>query len=129
MPDHIIHQETTFAAAPDAIYQVLTDAAQFSKMSGGAPATIDAKNGGAFSLFGDMIQGINIECVSGERLVQAWRAANWEPGVYSMVKFELVPEDGGTRVVLDHTAYPQGEEEHLDPGWKNMYWEPLQGML
>ena len=127
--DHKIHQEATYTAAPERIYELLTDSAKFSELSGGAPATIDPTNGGSFSLFGDMIQGVNVECVPGERLVQAWRAANWEPGVYSMVKFELKPVDGGTQVVLDHTAFPDGETEHLDAGWHANYWDPMRKIL
>ena len=127
--NHKIHQESVVNAPPDKVYEVLTDSTKFSELTGGAPATIDAKNGGSFSLFGDMIQGINIECIPDERLVQAWRAANWEPGVYSMVKFDLVAEDSGTRVVLDHTAYPDDEGEHLDKGWHSNYWAPMNKMF
>jgi hypothetical protein len=32
-------------------------------------------------------------------------------------------------LVLDHTGIPPGEFGHLDPGWKKMYWEPLQRFL
>ena len=69
-----IHQELVYDAGAALIYRVLTDADRFSAMSGGAPAEIDATAGGAFSCFGGMIHGRNIECAPGERLVQAWRA-------------------------------------------------------
>jgi activator of HSP90 ATPase len=81
--------------------------------------------GGEFSLFGGAIRGRNIECVPGARLVQAWRASNWDDGVYSVVRFELTPEGGNTKVVLDHAGYPDGTGEHLDAGWHPNYWEPL----
>jgi len=124
-----IHQEILVEAPPSRVYDVLTDSAQFSKMSGGAPAEIDPAAGGAFSCFGGMISGRNIECVPGERLVQAWRPKPWEAGVYSIVRFELRSEGKGTRVVLDHTGYPEGQGEHLDKGWHANYWEPLRKLL
>jgi activator of HSP90 ATPase len=121
-----IHQEILVEMPPSRVYEVLTDAAQFSKMTGGAPTEIDAASGGAFSCFGGMITGRNIECVSGERLVQAWRAKPWEAGVYSIVRFVLKSEGKGTRIVLDHAGYPEGQGEHLSKGWHANYWEPLR---
>jgi len=128
---HRIHQELVFETSPARIYGVLTDAAQFSKLSGGAPAEIDSRAGGAFSCFGGMIVGRNVECAPGELLVQAWRAKPWEPGFYSIARFELRPEndDKATRVVLDHYGFPDGQAEHLDSGWHANYWEPLRKLL
>ena len=124
-----IHQEIVYDATPARIYGVLTDAVEFSKMTGGAPSEIDAKAGGAFSCFGGMILGSNIECVPAVRLVQAWRAKDWEPGVYSIVRFDLKPEDRGTRVVLEHTGFPEHQGQNLDDGWHENYWAPLRKML
>jgi len=124
-----IHQEVVVAASPERLYSALTNASEFSKMSGGAPAEIDAQPGGAFSCFGGFILGRNIECAAGERLVQAWRVKSWEPGVYSIVRFDLRPEGKGTRVVLSHTGFPEGQGEHLDKGWHSNYWEPLRKLL
>jgi activator of HSP90 ATPase len=124
-----IHQELVFETTPARLYELLTDAEQFSKMSGGAPAEIEPNAGGAFSCFGGMILGRNVECVPGERVVQAWRVKLWEPGAYSMVRFELRPEGTGTRVILDHAGFPDGQAEHLDKGWYANYWEPIRKTL
>jgi uncharacterized protein YndB with AHSA1/START domain len=124
-----INQENVYSATPARIYALLTEAAEFSKMSGGAPAEIDAQDGGAFSCFGGMIHGRIIECVPGERLVQAWRAKTWEPGVYSIVRFDLSAEGEGTKVVLNHSAFPEGQGEHLSEGWGQNYWEPMKKLL
>ncbi len=119
-----IHQEQTFSASPGEIFAALTHSDEFGAMTG-APAQIDPAPGGEFSLFGGAIRGRNIECVPGIRLVQAWRASAWEDGVYSVVRFELVPEGAKTRVTLDHAGFPEGTGEHLDAGWHPNYWEPL----
>lgn len=124
-----IHQEVVFQASPQRVYDTLTTSDQFSKMSGGAPAVIEAQPGGAFSCFGGMITGRNIELDPGKLLVQAWRAGNWPAGVYSIARFELRPEGQGTRLVFDHTGFPEGQQEHLGPGWESNYWEPLRKAL
>ena len=61
-----------------------------------------------------------------KRIVQAWREAVWPAGEYSIVRFELQPEQGKTKVVLDHTGFSPGDFMHLEPGWKVRYWEPLK---
>ena len=124
-----IHQEVVLPAAPAEVYAALTDAARFSAMSGDAPTAIDASDGGAFSCFGGMIVGRNIECAPAERLVRAWRVKVWETGVYSMVRFELEAVEGGTRVTLVHDAFPEGQHEHLAKGWHENYWGPLAAAL
>jgi len=126
---HRIHQEIVFDATPGRIYGMLTDSTQFSRMCGGAPTEIDAISGGPFSCFGGMILGRNVECVPGERLVQAWRVKSWTPGTFSIARFELRPEGTKTRVVLDHTGFPEEQGEHLDQGWHANYWEPMRKSL
>jgi activator of HSP90 ATPase len=58
--------------------------------------------------------------------VQAWRPASWEPGVYSVVRFELKPQNSETAIILDHTGFPEGDFKHLEWGWLHHYWEPLK---
>jgi uncharacterized protein YndB with AHSA1/START domain len=124
-----IHQEVTLKASPERVYAALTDAAQFSAFTGGAPAEISREAGGAFSCFGGMITGRNLELVPNRRLVQAWRAGNWGEGVYSVVRFDLEARGGETRLVFDHTGFPEEQRPHLEGGWQKMYWEPLRAYL
>jgi activator of HSP90 ATPase len=123
-----LHQEVELAATTSRVEAALLDAKQFAAFSGLA-ATIDAHEGGAFSLFGGMIVGRNVELVAGTRIVQAWRPTHWDPGVYSIVKFEFRPKGSGTLVVLDHTGFPTGEYDHLSSGWYAHYWEPLKKLF
>jgi activator of HSP90 ATPase len=120
-----IHQEVVFRAPPKRIYEALTDARQFSTLSGGAPAEIAKDAGGAFSLFGGAIQGRHIELVPNERVVQAWRVGTWPAGFYSIARFELKAQGGETQLVFDHDGFPDADRPHLDAGWHKMYWEPL----
>jgi activator of HSP90 ATPase len=128
-----IHQEIEIKASRDRVYQALTDAKQFSKVTDlvmpNAATTISPEQGGAFSIFNGIISGRNIEMVPSERLVQAWREKNWEPGIYSLVKFQLKEQGTGTKLVFDQTGIPDGHAGHLAPGWKSHYWEPLKKYL
>lgn len=123
-----LHQEIELKAAPQRIYEILLDSKQFAAFTG-MPATIDPPAGGAFTMFGGMIVGRNVELVPGQRVVQAWRPTHWDPGVYSVVKFELKPQGSGTLVILDHTGFPEGEYDSLFKGWGSHYWDPLKKYL
>jgi activator of HSP90 ATPase len=120
-----IHYDIDFAAPPARFYNAILDQKQFAAFTG-LPATIDPTPGGAFSMFGGLIGGRNIELVPNIRIVQAWRPGHWDPGIYSIVRFELKPRDAETSLIFDHTAFPAGEYDHLDFGWHSHYWEPLK---
>lgn len=121
-----IQQTEAFQATPAEIYELLTDSKKFSEMTGGAPADIDASEGGEISLFGGMITGRTIEAVPNQRLVQAWRPQPWEAGVYSVVKFEIVADGDSAKVSLDHAGFPEDQGEHLAQGWHDNYWDNIR---
>ena len=123
-----LHQEVDFKASPHRIYEILLDSKQFAAFSG-EPAEISPQAGGAFSMFGGKIVGRSVELVPDQRIVQAWRPSYWEAGVYTLVKFELKAEGVQTRVVLDHTGFPEGHFADLNSGWKAHYWEQLAKYL
>jgi activator of HSP90 ATPase len=58
--------------------------------------------------------------------VQAWRVRDWEPGVFSLVRFAFQEHTAGTLVVFDHVGFPAGQREHLVEGWHANYWDPLR---
>lgn len=120
-----IQQNITFEAGPERVYDALTDGAAFGAITG-APATIDAIAGGAFSCFGGAIEGRNIELVRGKRIVQAWRVSGWPEGVFSVVRFDLAPRGSGAALSLHHAAFPDGAAEHLAAGWESNYWSALR---
>jgi uncharacterized protein YndB with AHSA1/START domain len=135
-----IHQENTFKASRKRVYEALTDTGQFDKvieisgakksMALGTKLTqISSEEGGAFVIFGGHIIGRQIDLVPNERIIQAWRVVDWEPGVYSIARFELTEQGDGTRIVFDHTGFPKGLGSHLAEGWRLHYWEPLAKFL
>ena len=123
-----LHQEVLFAAAPARIYEIFLSSKEFGAMTKSA-ADISPEAGGAFSMFGGVIVGRNIELVPATLIVQAWRPKYWDPGVYSMVKFELVASGAWTKIILDHTGFPPGTYKGLNAGWPERYWDPLRKYL
>jgi activator of HSP90 ATPase len=135
-----IHQEVTFTAKPERIYDALTNAATFQKVESlsdakrsldisAHPAKISPDPGGPFSLFDDYVVGRQIELIENKRIVQAWRSASWDPGIYSIARFELAPLGSGTKLTFDHTGFPRGTAEHLAQGWYANYWNPFRKFL
>ena len=136
-----IHQEAVFKANRKRVYEALTDTKQFDKIIrlspemqagksfGTTPTAISREVGGAFSIFGGHIIGRQIELVPNQRIVQAWRVVDWDPGVYSIAKFELLEQGAGTKLVFDHTGFPKGDAEHLAEGWKSHYWDSIDKFL
>ncbi len=136
-----IHQEPFFKATRQRVYEALTDTQQFNKVTQiiaakepsisleKSPTQISREAGGTFVLFGAIIVGRHIELVPNQRIVQAWRVAYWDPGIYSIAKFELTEQGEGTKIIFDHTGFPKGTGEHLAAGWKAHYWEPLEKLL
>jgi len=136
----VIHQEPTFSADRKRIYQALTDATHFEQVVqlsaakqsgeiGTTPAEISPEVGGAFTLFGGHISGRHLELIPNKRIVQAWRVQSWKPGEYSIVRFDLVEQGSGTKIVFDHKAFPEGQGQHLAAGWKANYWAALDKYL
>jgi hypothetical protein len=134
-----IHQLVRLRASPARVYGALTNAAEFDKvvrlsgvlseMKPGAldanPTRISPEVGGAFSLFAGYISGRHVEMVPAVRLVQAWHSASWPAGCYSIARFALAADAGGTALTFDHTGFPAGTGPHLVGGWHEHYWAPL----
>jgi uncharacterized protein YndB with AHSA1/START domain len=131
-----IHQEPVIKASRKRVYDALTVTDQFDKVIeisgakkvaslGTEPTQISTEIGGRFVLFLGHIIGRQLELVPNQLIVQAWRVVDWQPGVYSVARFELTEAGGGTRIIFDHTGFPKGLGTHLADGWREHYWEPL----
>jgi activator of HSP90 ATPase len=128
-----IHQEVVFKATRKRVYEGLTEEKKFAQVTDfiikGASTQISPEVGGWFSTFGGVIEGRHVELVPYERIVQAWREKDWPPGLFSIVRFQLEEHGTETKLVFDHTGFPEGASVHLAPGWWSHYWEPLQKYL
>lgn len=123
-----IKQSIQFAAPAARVYEILVTGELFSKMSG-APADIDSSAGGKLSLFGGYIEGSTIEVVPNQSVRQQWRSKDWPAEQVSTVHFQLEDNDGATTLNFEHSDFPEEMREHLEAGWHQKYWEPLQSYL
>jgi uncharacterized protein YndB with AHSA1/START domain len=119
-----IRQEATFPAAPERVYELLTNGVKLGEVTG-RPGKGGGSAGAYFSLFDEWLEGRQIELVPGERVVQAWRFTEWDPGVYSIVRFTLTREGEGTRLTVDQDGYPAELHEHLATNWRPFYFDPM----
>jgi len=132
----VIHQEIHFKASPKRVYEALLSSRQFSESTkksfanfSAASAKIDPVAGGAFSVFDGVISGRILELVPDQRIVEAWRVADWPAGIYSIARFDLRANGTGTTLIFDHTGFPEGLKEHLATGWQQHYWDALTKYL
>lgn len=131
-----IHQEISFNASPQQIYEVLLSTKEFSACTKKSfdnftvvSAHIDSVVGGTFTVFDGHIIGRILELVPNKRIVEAWRVVDWPAGIYSIAKFEFEPQGSGTKLIFDHTGFPPGLKEHLAEGWQQHYWGALAKYL
>lgn len=66
-----------------------------------------AAESAAFTLFGGRIVGRHLEHLPNQGIVQAWRVAYWEPGIFSVVRFDLLQLGSGTKLSFSHAASPK----------------------
>ncbi len=123
-----LSQKITIKSTPKEVFNALLSSDVFGEITG-APAEIDASEGGRFSCFSGQISGRQLEHVTDARIVQAWRASPWPEGLYSVVRFDIEGLDGNTEITLTHTGFPDEMTEHLDGGWHKMYWNPMKAFL
>lgn len=127
-----IHQVVYFKVSPRQVYEAILSSKEFSESTklsfpnfSPASAKIDSTVGGTLSVFDGHIIGRNLELVSDQRIVQAWRVVDWPPGVYSIARFEIKAQGSGTQLIFDHIGFPAGLKEHLATGWQEHYWDAL----
>jgi activator of HSP90 ATPase len=127
-----IRQSAYFKVAPAQVYKTLLSSAEFSAstkksfdMFTATSAKIDPAVGGAFSLFDGHITGRILELVPDQRIVEAWRVVDWPAGVWSIARFDLSAEGGGTNLNFENTGFPDGLKEHLSEGWQQHYWDAM----
>lgn len=134
-----IRQVVDFNAGPDRVYRALTteefdrvvrlSAAARSMALGSTPTHLMPEPGSSFALFGGYVTGRIIELVPASRIVQAWRSASWDPGAYSIARYDIASQGNGARLTFTQTGFPAGEGPTLVKGWHENYWRPLTAYL
>ena len=123
-----IEHVRTFAATPAQVFEALMDSKKHAAFTG-EPADIKREIGQKFSAYGGKVEGINLDIVPNERIVQAWRPANFPPGVFTIATFALEPDGKGTKLTFTQHAVPDDAYAHLNGGWEERYWKLMKAYL
>lgn len=84
---------------------------------------IDAKEGGAFSLYDGVITGCFLDLKPNTEMRFSWRLKDWKPGVSSQVSLKFIKSKDGTKLELEQTNVPGNELDRTKEGWKRYYFE------
>ena len=123
-----LHHTVRIKAKPSAVYEALMDSKKHTAFTG-SPATISRRIGGRFSAHGAHLSGINVDLAKNKRIVQAWRAAGWPKGHFSIVSFDLKSAGAGTLLEFTHVGIPSHRLRSINHGWKHYYWKPLKAAV
>jgi activator of HSP90 ATPase len=120
-----IRQTATIrGATPHDIYETIMDSKQHTQLSR-QPTTVSRRVDGAFKV-GHDLEGKNLRLTKDKKIVQSWRANNWDKGVYSRATFAFANAPGGTRITIVHTGVPSDKYGEISKGWRDYYWTPLR---
>lgn len=108
------------------LWQALTDAAIIEQWGAG-PATMDAREGGSFSLWGGDIHGTNTKVVANKILRQDWYGHDHPDRKYD-VTFSFGGDDTTSTVRVSHTAWDD-DSHSMGDGWRDYYFEPIKKLL
>jgi activator of HSP90 ATPase len=128
MKTRTIRQTVTFKDGLHEIYEALMDSRRHARFSG-EKARISRKIGGRFSAYGGYIEGVNLELVPDEKIVQSWRGSDWPAGHYSRATFSLKTVKGGARLTFTQSGVPAQYYDDIKQGWRDYYWKPMKEML
>lgn len=123
-----IRQSVTIKASPHDVYEALMDSDKHAQFTGGE-ASISREVGGKFRIYGGDIEGVNLELIPDQKIVQSWRYSDWPKGHYSKATFSLGKISIGTRLTFTQSGVPEEFYEDIRQGWRDYYWGPMKEML
>jgi len=120
----------TFPAPPERVFAAMTDPAEIKAWSG-QTGTVEARIGGHAEFFDGWVKGTVLAYEAGKRVAFTWLPSEWPAGSKaSIVMCTFTKARGGSRLTLEHTGFPTGEEakSHKE-GWKEHFFDPLAAYL
>jgi activator of HSP90 ATPase len=108
------------------IYHSWLDSDEHSAFTG-SPAQFDPGVGGKFTAWDGYIYGKTLKTEPFQRILQAWRTTEFpEQSPDSQLEILIEGVDGGAKVTLIHTDFPDGQGGDYRQGWEEYYFEPMQ---
>lgn len=121
--------EFTVSGKPQRVMQLLTDPVLIRKWSGGE-AVFENKPGGRFEMFDGWVTGTVIS-VGDNELAYTWKTSEWpEETKPTEVHYLLKADNGGTKVILRHTGFPNEDEmKSHKSGWTDFFFDPMEDFM
>lgn len=88
MKSTTLRQTIVFPSDSHDVYELLMDLRKHAQLTGNG-ARISRNVGGAFSVYDGYATGKNIELIDDKKIVQTWRAGDWEKEHYSIIEFKF----------------------------------------
>lgn len=123
-----IRQSVTFKTSPHKVYEALMDSKKHAEFTG-SQVSMSRKVCGKFSVYDGDIEGVNLELVPDQKIVQSWRYSNWPEDYYSKATFSLQKILSGTRLTFTQTGVPEEFYDDIRQGWHDYYWTPMKEIL
>lgn len=122
----VIHKTYEINASAEEVFEALLNPELIQTWSGDE-VQMNAKVGGAFSLWGGQLFGLNLEIVKNKKLVQEWSYDQMVEA--SKVTFTVTTK--GKRTILDlvHEDVPEKSFNSLSEGWDMYYLGAIQDMF
>ena len=117
----------TVPAKPGEVFAALTEPRRIAAWSG-QKGKVAAKVAGTFELFDGWVKGTVLEFKPGKRLAHTWLPGDWPADAEeSVVRYTLTPSGEGTKIVLEHSDFPNAtEKKNHKSGWKEFVLDPLK---
>uniref|UniRef100_A0A914HJB0 Rap-GAP domain-containing protein n=1 Tax=Globodera rostochiensis TaxID=31243 RepID=A0A914HJB0_GLORO len=111
----------TFKVPPDRLFEILTESQFVTAWS--PNSSIDAREGGEFSLLGGVILGHFTNLAKDAQIAMAWRLKSYPPGHYAAVKFVLKDKGDSTNLELSADGVPEHLLEDTKTGFSRYYFQ------
>ena len=112
-------------ASPADVYNALTNPVMIEIWTG-EPVVMSAEPGSEFSLWDGAINGMNIEFIANQLIVQRWYFGEEED---SVVTIKLFPDKKATRIEHHQTNIPDEAFDDIVEGWNEEYFGNLMQLF
>ena len=122
-------QKVKFKAAPAKLFEIYMDSRKHGAATG-STAKVGKAPGSPMEAWDGYITGKLLATVPKSLIAQTWRASDWndsDPDSFLILHFEKT--QGGSLLTMVHAGVPDDQEEALDDGWRENYWEPWKAYL
>jgi len=116
-----------FKTTPHKIYEIFMDSDRHSGLLG-RESIVGREVGDKISIYGNYIDGVNLELEPDKKIVQKWRAKEkgWSKDHFSKVTILIEPCREGSLVKFTQSGVPEECYEVFDRDWYVFYWDPMK---